>query len=783
MSNHLYLLFFLCLPMFMQAQFCTGTLGDNIFVEGDFGSGIPNLLSPDPGIAPGYEYTFNVPPFDGQYVLTNNTGAWSGLFATWLDITDNSDDPNGYMMVVNASNTPGIFYQQNVSGLCENTLYEFSADIINLIRVGTPDHLDPNVSFLLNGTEVFSTGNIPKTDAWATYGFTFSTMVGQQSLTLSLRNNAPGGNGNDLALDNISFRACGPETSIESSMLPPGSELSLCADDTPPALEAVLVGNQYVNPSFQWQQSFDQGLTWETISGATSETYIPSSLTVAGTYYFRFLVADGVNNLDAENCRVSSDPKIFNVHPIITTQIDTMLCEGISLTVGNSTYFESGIYTDIIPSFFGCDSILITDLTVADNLDFMVDFIVSTPCPGEAEGSIAIGNISGGAPPYSYIFEGMDVGATTFFPNLLGGRTYSITIQDIGGCSFDRTVSIEAVDELTADIVVDPPCPNLVDGSISIENLSGGTPPYSFTFDGIGVGEFTFFSELGGGQTYSIIIEDALGCSIERSVFIENPAEIVGDLIVTPPCANSADGNILIENTSGGTAPYTYTFEGTEVGTTTLFQDLVGGRSYTVGIMDALGCISEREVFIDQPEDAILELGVDQVVELGESVRLSPFYNFTPLDFNWQIIPPIECLDFEDCDEINFIPTISQQVVIELLVSEGCTVSDSIFIEVIDIRKVYLPNAFSPNGDGTNDFFTVFADLPNVELVEEFQIFNRWGALIFENKNFLPNVPTNGWNGTFKGEPMRLGVYLYTAKVRFVDGQILTYSGDISIVQ
>lgn len=777
MPNYLYILIFSCFPIITQAQFCTGTLGDNIFVEGDFGSGIPNLLSPDPGIAPGYTYTFNVPPIDGQYVLTNNTGVWANLFGTWLGLTDNSDDPTGYMMVINASNEPGIFYQQTVNNLCENTLYEFTADILNLIIAGTPSHSDPNVSFLLNGIEIFSTGDIPKTNNWATFGFIFSTSVGQESLTLALRNNAPGGIGNDLALDNISFRTCGPETSIEPS------NVNFCVNDTPVALEAILVGNQYVTPSYRWQESFDEGLTWEDIPGATSQTYTPPPLPVAGTYYFRFLVADSENNLDSENCRVSSDLKVVNVHPITTTQIDTMLCEGVSIMVGNSTYDEPGIYIDTIPSFFGCDSILITDLSVAVNLDFTVDFDVMTPCPGEAEGSIAIENISGGMPPYNYVFEGMDVGTTDFFPNLLGGQTYSILIEDAGGCTFDRLVLIEGLEPFSANIVIDQPCPNLVDGSISIENLTGGTPPYNIVFDGIAVGETTFFPELGGGQNYPFVIQDAVGCSTERSVFIDNPDEIIADLIVTPPCANSANASISIENVSGGTPPYTFIFEETEVGTNTLFQNLAGEMTYTIIIRDSFGCTGEEAIFVEQPEDAILELGVDEVIELGQSVQVSPFYNFTPIDFRWQIDPPIDCIDFVECDEINFIPIVSQQVVVELVVSEGCTISDSIFIEVLDVRNVYFPNAFSPNGDGTNDFFTAFAGLPNVQMVEELQIFNRWGALVFKNNNFLPNLPMNGWDGSFKGAPMGLGVYAYIASVRFIDGQILRYSGDITIVE
>ncbi|MCB0549235.1 MAG: hypothetical protein KDD19_16775, partial [Phaeodactylibacter sp.] len=191
-------------------QICTGNLGENIFTAGDFGSGPTNLVLSNPGIAPGYTYTLSPPPSDGFYTVTNNTGAWGGLFSTWLPIRDNSSDPQGYMMVVNASFSAGIFYEQTVDGLCENTLYEFTADVINLIRNSVSNHIKPNVSFLINDEVRYSSGDIPQNEQWNTYGFTFTTEPGETSVKLTLRNNAPGGIGNDLALDNISFRACGP---------------------------------------------------------------------------------------------------------------------------------------------------------------------------------------------------------------------------------------------------------------------------------------------------------------------------------------------------------------------------------------------------------------------------------------------------------------------------------------------------------------------------------------------------------------------------------------------
>ena len=189
----------------MEAQLTmTDTTSINIFEEGDFGSGEDIFLQEDPGIAPGYVYTAG-PPEDGFYTITNNLGNWPELFDCWLPVQDNSSDPNGYMMVVNATFEPGIFYEEVVDDLSENTEYEFTADILNLISTDC-DLMDPNVAFLIDGVAQFETGPIVESNGWMSYGFSFTTAPGQTSVQLSLRNNAPGGQGNDLALDNITFR-------------------------------------------------------------------------------------------------------------------------------------------------------------------------------------------------------------------------------------------------------------------------------------------------------------------------------------------------------------------------------------------------------------------------------------------------------------------------------------------------------------------------------------------------------------------------------------------------
>lgn len=604
----------------MQAQgdVCEGNLGENIFILGDFGTGAANILSPNPNIAPGYTYTFNGPPNDGFYTVTNNTGAWGGLFPTWLRLRDNSDDLNGYMMVVNASFSPGNFYDQVVDGLCENTLYEFSTDVINLIRTEVANHIRPNVTFLLDEVVQITTGDIPQDETWTTYGFTFTTGPNQTSLRLTLRNNAPGGVGNDLALDNISFRACGPQ-----ALILPTEIANICEDGDPIELEATIIGDQYSNPTLQWQQSFDEGLNWQDITNENGMTFLHSELS-AGDYYYRYLLANSAENLQNGKCRVISNQKIVRVVPKLFNIADT-LCQGLFFTVGTSEYGETGIYTDSLISSIGCDSIVTLDLTIVPDM------------------------------------------------------------------------------EIRADAFVKPPsCFGFQDASLTINNIENTYPPYFITFQNEAVGQQGNFENLGSG-------------------------------------------------------------------------------SYLYSITDRYGCNFQQQVNIFDPAQFILELGEDLSVDLGDEVQLNVSANYDIAEAVWAPDGILNCSN--NCQTIEVIPTTSQNYVLTATSLEGCIATDSIFIQVNIVRKVYFPNAFSPNDDGINDYFSVYGDVPNVLEIEELLIFDRWGELMFEGKNLPPDAPSVGWDGSFKGEDVNTGVYVYIAKVKFFDELTETFSGDVLLLR
>jgi len=408
-----------------QAILCGGSLGSNIFSDGDFGSGSANIYPVDPKLAPGFLYTTQVPPSDGKYTLTNDMSKWSHFFPSWLQIGDNSEDPDGYMMVVNASETPGIFYEQSVDNVCENTLYEFSADAINLIRNSMGGHILPDISFYINDVLQYTTGPIQQDELWHTYGFTFTSGMGQSTLKLTLRNNAPGGGGNDLALDNIVFRACGPNVSIN---LQSGGKF--CESELPLLIAQIDADTGFV----QWQVS-DDSLNWEDLANANALTYQAQEL-LPGKHYFRFLYATSSYNLLNSKCRILSAPISFEILPSFYTA-SAIVCEGLSYAFGDSVYHEAGFYQHTFTRDHQCDSIVTLELILFPDPPITTDYeIIAPSCEGAEDGTIRILSVTGVEDPFKLtINDSFDVASHSTLTVPAGD--YTAVVSNEYGC-FDR---------------------------------------------------------------------------------------------------------------------------------------------------------------------------------------------------------------------------------------------------------------------------------------------------------------------------------------------------------
>ena len=114
--------------------------------------------------------------------------------------------------------------------------------------------------------------------------------------------------------------------------------------------------------------------------------------------------------------------------------------------------------------------------------------------------------------------------------------------------------------------------------------------------------------------------------------------------------------------------------------------------------------------------------------------------------------------------------------------SAGCEVSDKIQVLVASQVEAYFPNAFSPNGDDVNDYFSGYGG-DEIEALEYLRIFDRWGNLVFEGINIPVDDPTKGWDGTSQGQPSPIGLYVFSSVVRLKNGSTYSKAGELNLVR
>ncbi len=331
---------------------CSGVLGPNLLSIGDFGTDTAQIVLEDPMITLGYGYQNAPPPDDGFYTLTNDISNW-GSFADlfWINIGDNSADTTGYMMVINAHYEPGNFYKE-VIDVCENTTYVFSADMINLTKTEIENFILPSVDFLINGVVVSSMTDIPQDEAWHTSQFSYTTGPGESSLVYVIRNSAPGGFGNDLAIDNIFMKTCNGQVEITQHE-------NLCEDGYLQATPYSLPEN--FSPHYQWEYSLDGGAAWYSISNNSGA--ILSLNNQPSDALYRCLIGASPNSFGLSSCYGTSN-LIEILFPAILKETYPIICDDEVYTINGNSYTTTGSYEDVFTSFFGCDSIVVTNLEV-----------------------------------------------------------------------------------------------------------------------------------------------------------------------------------------------------------------------------------------------------------------------------------------------------------------------------------------------------------------------------------------------------------------------------------
>ncbi len=396
-------------------------------------------------------------------------------------------------------------------------------------------------------------------------------------------------------------------------------------------------------------------------------------------------------------------------------------------------------------------------------------------CTGFSDGSINL-VIANGLPPYLFDFNDGNGWVNANSLNNLPAGVYNVQVQDANLCQGNFTFNLQ--DPPLLELAFEAQgisCFGETDGVLTAAP-TGGVGGYSFMWAG---GQTSAsLAGLGEGQ-YFVTVTDANGCIVSGDTSLVQPAPVFIEIgeIVNVLCFGDATGSASVVG-SGGQPPYMYSADGQAFQLEPLFENLPAG-DYVFTIMDANGCTETVAAAITQPAELLVDAGPDVQIQLGYATSLRATPSALPVTFAWEPPDSLSCID---CPNPVANPVRTTTYTITVTDESGCTATDEVTVTVVKARQVYIPNAFSPNADGRNDNFTVYAG-PGVRLIRELKVFNRWGGLVFENDNFLPNDPNFGWDGLIRGEPAQVGVYAYYAVVEYLDGETLLFEGDVSVVR
>ena len=358
----------------MQSQVCSGSLGDPV-VNITFGQG----SSGSSPYVPSSSYTYQSAdcPNDGYYTIINTTSACYG--DTWHTVSSDHTG-KGSFMLVNASYEPGDFFVTTVTDLCPNTTYEFSAWIMNVMK--PYNSIKPDIVFYIekpDGTvlDSYDSGLIPVTSSpeWKKYGLLFTTPLDNATIVLRIRNNSPGGYGNDLALDDIAFRPCGAK--IIAAIQGNTDTVNVCEGNTTQYTFSGNASSVYQSPVYQWQSSTDTGRTWQDISGATDTSYLRLPILTPGNYWYRLTVVDAAFT-GITSCRIASNLLIINVHPypVVDAGPDRVYIKDYPITLSATASGENVSYYWNPPLYISNDSSL--NPTITPPTDMMYTLLVQS---------------------------------------------------------------------------------------------------------------------------------------------------------------------------------------------------------------------------------------------------------------------------------------------------------------------------------------------------------------------------------------------------------------------
>lgn len=343
---------------------------------------------------------------------------------------------------------------------------------------------------------------------------------------------------------------------------------------------------------------------------------------------------------------------------------------------------------------------------------------------------------------------------------------------------------------------------NFGEGAEPLTSTSQG--PIEVTYDSFGEKFATLTVESSRGCLVTKIISVRVGACCDD---FEPP--VLDAFAPTQICPGETDGEIQYGVFSGGTPEFTYNVSPVDppgVFIPNLSTDGLGAGVYTVIVQDQKGCLDTAEVTLSETDPVFVDAGLDIELELGAQDVLTAVVDPPGADvtYAWSststnatvsecLTPGLDCAGSDTLDCFDPVVTAQGTQTFTVIITDenGCTAFDDVIVTTNVVRPIYMPNVMGEGFPGDrNDVFRLgFGN--QVKLVKEFHIFDRWGNIIYTATDVEldgNNEMAQGWDGRF-GKDTNLtkfvnpGVYVWFAKVLFIDGELLPYAGDVTIVR
>ena len=449
-------------------------------------------------------------------------------------------------------------------------------------------------------------------------------------------------------------------------------------------------------------------------------------------------------------------------------------------TSASNTNLTPGTYSVNVTDDNGC--LVSATLAVTQPTPVVVSATGSTTiCLGQ--NTTISASATGGTGAYTYSWAGVGTGASQVI-SPLAPSTYSVIATDANGCtSSDASVAINVTSLTSANLAVSGATAICVGSTATIaSSVSGNTGPVTTAWSGgLGSGSGPFTVTPLSSTTYTVTVTDVCGHSETSSVpVIVHPLPVIDIVPQSATACNEVTMNFVDNSTTNAGAQYSWSFgDGASSSQVSPWHTYGSSGVYNIGltVTSPFGCVNAMGT------TSTITVNTNSHAEFKsqavDGTTISPVYRFHNLSSN----SASYMWDFGDGTTSTISApehTYAQQgeYTVKLYTSSSAGCMDST-IDVIQIRPmftIYIPNAFTPDGNGTNDLFSAKGD----EISEfKMMIFDRWGEMIFQTDDI-----NQGWDGKARGgsKPSENGVYVYKITVRDFEQRYHDYTGHVTLL-